>query len=118
MATARAHMVPAMMPARKTWVEIRRSANEVGVTSEHVFLRKSEGDEVEWFSQGAAYTVLFDTEKGSPFADNEFHVSKQGSAGSGPIVVTPKSQNGESYKYSILDANKKKVVDPDVIIRP
>jgi hypothetical protein len=115
-AAARAHMVPAIMPARKTWVEIRRDPDKVRVTSEHVYLRKSEGDEVEWFSQGEAYTVVFDKNR-TPFADNEFHVSTKGSSASGPIVVpvTDKT-NGDRYSYSIIDAKGVKL-DPDVIIR-
>jgi hypothetical protein len=98
-------MVPAAMPACKTWVEITRNAKNVRVSSSEVHLRKSEGDEVEWFSHGEAYTVVFDS-NGSPFPDKEFHVSKQGSTGSGPIVVRADNENGDHDKYSIFDAKQ------------
>jgi hypothetical protein len=96
---------------RNIWVRIDKKTREA--IPDSVSVRKSQNDEVEWFSEdGQGYTVRFGAR--SPFQEHEFHVPKGGSVCSGP--PHDGTRPDECYKYDILDGSVL-MADPQIIIK-
>lgn len=70
-------------------------------------------EEVEWLSlDGNPFSVAFDKEEGSPFADCGFEVPAGGSVSSGPIVVTKTRE----YRYTVYTRDGRHQKDPAIIV--
>ena len=67
------------------------------VDNELVNVRKSEREEVIWFSDSDEFSVNFPT---SPFKDQTFHVPAGGSVKSGPVRL-----NAPIYQYQYFITN-------------
>jgi hypothetical protein len=82
------------------------------VDNELVNLRKSESEEVIWFSDSDEFSVHFPT---SPFTDDTFHVPAGGSVNSGPVRVDAPI---DQYQYFITNIALAKSADPGLNVKP
>ncbi len=90
---------------------------------QHVAIRKSTGQEVEWYSD-TARIIRFAK---SPFKKSEFHVPANGSVRSGPAkreadtcahcAQTPATNHPKGHHvYDVIEPKGPVVVDPQIII--
>ena len=86
--------------------------DECDVDYEVVNVRVSAGEQVEWHSDGSAFSIDFDS---SPFEQNHFEVPAGGCISSGPVRDgTPYA----CYHYTISSkADLAMTADPDVNIK-
>lgn len=85
---------------------------ECDVDYEVVNVRKSAGEQVEWHSDGDAFTIEFDS---SPFNQTIFQVPAGGVVSSGPVSDDAPYAR---YHYTIRSrANLAMSADPDVDVR-
>jgi hypothetical protein len=89
-------------------VHIHKNAE---VDNEVVNLRKSMGEELEWFSDGDEFTVEFPI---SPFQETSFVVPAGGSVGSGPIRPDAPITK---YYYNVTNVALAMSADPGVNIK-
>jgi hypothetical protein len=82
------------------------------VDNELVNIRKSEGEEVVWFSDSDEFSVHFPT---SPFRDHTFHVPAGGSVNSGPVRLDAPI---DQYQYFITNVALAKSADPGLNVKP
>jgi hypothetical protein len=96
-------------PEKKLPVHIRHDGE---VDNELVNVRKSENEEVVWYSDGDEFTIRFTV---SPFAEQTFHVPAGGCTSSGP--VKPEAPI-DYYQYFITNVALAKSADPGLNVKP
>jgi hypothetical protein len=86
--------------------------DDCNVDCEAVNVSKDSGDEIEWHSTGAAFTIKFES---SPFKDREFVVPAGGCQGSGPLKD---SALFVTYHYKIEKiGSQQAAADPDINVK-
>lgn len=82
------------------------------VDNEHVNVRKSQREEIEWHSEGDELRIDFTV---SPFEEHSFHVPAGGSVCSGPVRDNAPI---DRYQYFITNISLAKSADPIIEIKP
>jgi hypothetical protein len=96
-------------PEKTLPVHIHRDGE---VDNELVNVRKSENEEVVWYSDGDEFAIHFPV---SPFAEQTFRVPAEGSTSSGP--VRPDAPI-DYYQYFITNVALAKSADPGLNVKP